>query len=346
MTQWLPNVRSETPMAFVRAVVLAYERRGLDPTTVLRVAHLRPEQLVDPDPGACISTWQRDRFGYAAMRELDDEAFGWFSRRIRWGTYGMLIRASVTAATMGSGLRRWCRYHSLLADEVTFSLETDGALARLRLQEHQPLGPMREFCTVSMLRGLHRLACWLIDTQIPLVDTALPFVPPPHHQIYGVLFPGPVRFGAEQSSITFRSEFLDRPIVRDETALQALLQYSVTLMVQPYQQGQLMAPRVRDLLRNQPSLMLNAEALALALHMSVRTLYRQLELEGTTLQALKDEVRHARAKDLLSRTSKPIKQIAQMLGFSSEKTFARAFLRWTGVLPSAFRDQARGSLVP
>ncbi|MEY2874351.1 MAG: hypothetical protein RLZZ373_1722 [Pseudomonadota bacterium] len=336
--------RYETPMAFVRAVMLAYERRGIDPAAVLQAARIRPEQLHDPD--AYINVWQLDCFGYRAMRELDDEAFGWFARRIRWGTYGMLIRASVTAPTMGAGLKRWCRFHGLLVDEVTFSLETEGALARLRFQEHQPLGAMREFCMVSMLRGLHRLACWLIDTQIPLVDTALPFGPPHHHHIYGALFPGPVRFDAGQASITFRSEFLDRPIVRDEVALRALLEHSVTMMVQPYLQEQLLVPRVRELLHRQPELMLNAEALALALHVSVRTLYRQLSLEGTTLQTLKDEVRHLRAKELLSRTAKPIKQIAQMLGFSSEKTFARAFLRWAGVLPSVFRGQARGGAAP
>jgi AraC-like DNA-binding protein len=80
--------------------------------------------------------------------------------------------------------------------------------------------------------------------------------------------------------------------------------------------------------------------------MSVRTLYRQLGLEGTTLQTLKDEVRYTRAKELLSRTPKPIKQIALMLGFSSEKTFARAFQRWAGVLPSVFRGQSRGDAIP
>jgi AraC-like DNA-binding protein len=329
------NVRDETPMAFVRAVVLAYARRGMDPAAVLQAARIRPEQLDDPD--ARINTWQMECFGYAAMRELDDEAFGWFSRRIRWGTYGMLIRASVTAPTMGAGLARWCRFHGLLVDDVALSLETDGALVRLRLQEHRPLGPMRECCVVSMLRGLHRLACWFIDTQIPLVETALSFAPPRHHQVYGALFPGPVRFGAAQSSIAFRSEFLNRPIVRDESALRALLQHPVTLMVQPYRQEQLLVSRVRELMRSQPERMLNAEALASALHVSARTLYRQLGLEHTTLQALKDEVRHQRAKELLSRTPKSLKQIALLLGFSSEKTFARAFRRWEGVLPSVFR---------
>jgi AraC-like DNA-binding protein len=199
---------------------------------------------------------------------------------------------------------------------------------------------------MSMLRGLHGLACWSIDAHIALADIALPFEAPPHSRVYGLLFPGPVRFGAEQASLSFRSSFLDRPMVRDESALRSMLQHSLPLVVRPYRPAQLLVQRVRELLTSQPELMLNAEALALALHVSVRTLYRQLGLEGTTLQALKDEVRHTRAQELLSRTSKPIKQIALMLGFSSEKTFARAFLRWSGVLPSVFRGQSRGSAVP
>jgi AraC-like DNA-binding protein len=243
-------------------------------------------------------------------------------------------------------LQRWCRLHSLLVDEITLSVELDGALASVRLQEHQPLEPVREFCVMSMLRGVHGLACWSIDAHIPLTDMALPFEAPPHSHVYGLLFPGPVRFDAGQASLSFRSEFLDRPMVRDETALKAMLQHSLPLVVRPYRQEQLLVQRVRELLRSQPEQMLNAEDLASALHVSVRTLYRQLSLEGTTLQALKDEVRHTRAEELLSRTAKPIKQIALMLGFSSEKTFARAFLRWAGVLPSVFRGQSRGGAVP
>jgi AraC-like DNA-binding protein len=198
---------------------------------------------------------------------------------------------------------------------------------------------------MSMLRGLHGLACWYIDAHIPLTDMALPFEAPPHSRVYGLLFPGPVRFDAGQASLSFRSEFLDRPVVRDETALRALLQHSLPLVVRPYRPAQLLVQRLRELLTSSPGRMLSAEALASALHVSVRTLYRQLGLEGTTLQALKDEVRHTRAEELLSRTSKPIKQIALVLGFSSEKTFARAFLRWSGVLPSVFRGKTRGNAV-
>jgi hypothetical protein len=50
-----------------------------------------------------------------AMQELDDEALGWFSRRLPWGSYGMLARASISAPTLAGGLARWCRHHGLIA---------------------------------------------------------------------------------------------------------------------------------------------------------------------------------------------------------------------------------------
>ncbi len=57
------------------------------------------------------------------------------------------------------------------------------------------------------------------------------------------------------------------------------------------------------------------------------------------LQALQDEVRRERAIDLLCRTDKPIKQVALEVGFSDEKSFARAFREWTGEPPGAYRHR-------
>jgi hypothetical protein len=58
---------------------------------------------------------------------------------------------------------------------------------------------------------------------------------------------------------------------------------------------------------------------------SPRTLHRQLKEEGATLQGLKDEVRRTRAVELLHRTQRPIKQVAEAAGFENEKSFIRAF---------------------
>jgi AraC-like DNA-binding protein len=79
--------------------------------------------------------------------------------------------------------------------------------------------------------------------------------------------------------------------------------------------------------------------LAALLHVSPRTLHRQLKEEGATLQGLKDEVRKARAIELLQRTGRPIKQVADAAGFRNEKSFIRAFKNWTGQSPAEFRKQ-------
>ena len=82
-----------TPIAFVRAIVLAYERRGMSPERALAQAQIAPQLL--QDDSARITAWQMEQISDAAMQELDDEALGWFSRRLPWGSYGMLARASI-----------------------------------------------------------------------------------------------------------------------------------------------------------------------------------------------------------------------------------------------------------
>ena len=86
-------------MAFVRAVVLACERAGLDPAALLQQAQIAPDAVKNPD--ARVTAWQFERLSGLAMQTLDDEALGWFDRRLPWGSYGMLARASLSAPRLG-----------------------------------------------------------------------------------------------------------------------------------------------------------------------------------------------------------------------------------------------------
>jgi hypothetical protein len=115
-------------------------------------------------------------------------------------------------------------------------------------------------------------------------------------------FPGPVRFDAAHAGFSFDAQYLSLPLRRDERALRTMLQR--------------------------------------ALHVSTRTLHRQLQEEGAALQDLKDEVRRDQAIDQLCRTKRSVKQIARAVGFGNEKSFARAFRQWTGASPSEYRRNA------
>ncbi len=329
------TARAETPIAFIKAMVMAYERRGMDPSTALSAAQITPEEL--NNPSARVTALQMEWMSAAAMRELDDEALGWFGRRLPWGSYGMLVRASLSAPNLAVALQRWGRHHGLLTDDIAVALHTQDGLAHLTLTEHHDLGELREFCVVSVLRNALGVACWLIDSRIPLAGSTLRFAPPPHADSYRVLFDGPTTFNAETHSLQFDAGYLQLPIRRDEAALQRMLQRALLLTVRPYRRDRLLVEKVRQALAEHPEHSRNAEDLAQRLNLSTRTLHRQLKEEGATLQELKDSVRRDKAVDLLLRTQRPIKQIADEVGFLNEKSFIRAFKVWTGQTPDILR---------
>lgn len=289
------------------------------------------------NPLACITAAQMEALCNAAMRALDDEALGWFSRKLPWGSYGLLCRASLGAPSLGVAIKRWCRHHRLLTGDLELSLHIEGDEAVVTLAEQRAFGPLREFCLVSSLRYLHGYACWAIDSRIPLRGVAFPFPEPAHGQVYPMIFPGPTVFNAPQAGLRFDVRYLGLALRRDESALQAMLERALPLTVLQYRHDRLLQQRVRALLRTRSGELRNAEALAMALGVSTRSLHRQLQHEGVPLQALRDEVRREVALDLLHRTDWPVKQIAHAVGFLNEKSFSRAFKTWTGHAPSELR---------
>ena len=330
------NQVAATPVAFVRAMVLAYKMYGKNPEAALREAQITPELLCLPN--GRITASQMETISGVAMQELDDEALGWFSRRLPWGSYGMLCRASLTSPTLGVALKRWCRHHRLLTDDLVHRLTVTGGVAEVVLEETRDLGPMRELCLITSLRFVIGYACWLIDSQIALDETAFTFEAPPHSDVYSLLFsPGPVRFSSDRTGFRFDARYLNLAPRRDEQSMTAMLKRAIPLTVLRYRRDRLLAQRARERLKDCTH---SAASLADELSLSVRTLYRQLHEEGTSLQTLKDEAHRDKAIDLLRRTEKSIKQIAQAVGFRSEKSFARAFRAWTGRSPSEYRSSA------
>ena len=328
--------RAETPIAFIQAIASAYAKRGLRIDEALEQAQIEPKLLKKNH--ARVTAMQMELISGIAMKTLDDEGLGWFSRRLPWGSYGMLVRASLTSPTLGVALSRWCRHHGLLTDDIALHVSERNGIATLQLDEIRDLGKVREFCVVSVLRNALGVACWLTDSRIPLQGTTLRFAPPAHRDSYRVLFDGPTLFDAPANTLQFDAGYLALPVRRDETALQHMLQRALLLTVRPYRRDRLLVEKVRQTLAQHPEHSRNANDLAAWLNMSARTLHRQLQEEGASLQQLKDSVREQRARELLLRTSKPLKFVANEVGFSNEKSFIRAFKTWTGHAPDTFRQ--------
>lgn len=77
--------------------------------------------------------------------------------------------------------------------------------------------------------------------------------------------------------------------------------------------------------------------MAEALGYSRRTLTRRLREEATSFLQIKDQLRRALALQLLIATHLPVEVIADRVGFADLTTFHRAFKKWTGTTPLAYR---------
>jgi AraC-like DNA-binding protein len=78
-------------------------------------------------------------------------------------------------------------------------------------------------------------------------------------------------------------------------------------------------------------------AVAQRLGCSRDTLYRRLKAEGLTFAGVLDDLRHRLAVAYVSGGKVSINETAYLVGFADPASFSRAFKRWTGKSPKAFR---------
>lgn len=148
----------------------------------------------------------------------------------------------------------------------------------------------------------------------------------------------PVRFGQSQTCMFLSREAMDFALpsadrARREQALDALAAHPT---LAPWA----MADRVRHALR---SLMLRGRTtmpeVAGHLGLHARSLRRALLREGTTFDAIKESVRYAVARELLSLTALPVGDIGMTLDFATPSAFVHAFRRWSGTTPAHWRSR-------
>lgn len=84
---------------------------------------------------------------------------------------------------------------------------------------------------------------------------------------------------------------------------------------------------------------LSEDAVSHQLSMGRRRLQRVLKAEGTSFREIRERFVEARARALLTEPHVTICEIAGSLGYSETNSFRRAFKKWTGLSPAAYRSR-------
>jgi AraC-like DNA-binding protein len=156
------------------------------------------------------------------------------------------------------------------------------------------------------------------------------------------MFAGRVRFGQAHTGIGVSHALLARPLGTPNPALFEALQHQALRLHERLDTQASMQSRVARLVRAALPLLPSMREAAQALALSERSLRRRLADEGTSYTQVAEAVRLNVARELLGSRERPLKQIASELGFSELSAFHRAFKRWTGDTPVAFRERGSG----
>lgn len=331
---------STVAIGFVTGMLAGIGRVGLDPTELLEHAGIATTLL--HDRGARVPVARYAALYRLINERLDDEGFALFSHPLRRGSFELLCRATLSAATLEEALERLARFLRVLLADLGVELESGRRSAVIVIAEEQglPVGAAgRVFAFEWLLRMIHGLAAWLVAHPLPLDEVGFPYPPPPHAADYELVFAPRHTFDAPRLEARFPVEWLALPVRRDEAALRRFLADAPASITTLYRRDRALALRVREDLRAALPDLPTLPALAKRLFLSPRTLHRRLEDEGTSFRGIRDALRRDLAIEWLTTSARPLGRIGADLGFADAAAFYRAFRDWTGRGPRDYRSR-------
>ncbi|MCY4334922.1 MAG: AraC family transcriptional regulator ligand-binding domain-containing protein [Litoreibacter sp.] len=271
-----------------------------------------------------------------AAVETGDEMMGLWSRPVRPRALQHLLTSLRESTSLASALYRFSTFWNLLLDDYQFELaegDETRALCLIPLTD----APSQRFGHMLILKLAHGILSWLARREVAVAAVDFAFDRPSFDEDYALIFPAPVRFAAHKSAIYFNTDALGPVQVRSTNDLDRFLENAPRDWIFTRSQEHTQSLRVRAYLNQSTWEEAHLEAAAKALHMTPRTLIRRLEADGTSFQSIKDALRRDIAIRSLQVGDASIEAIAQDVGFSSAASFHKAFHRWTGGTPSAYR---------
>lgn len=325
-------------MVLLRPILAEVARRGRQPVELVRAAGLDPVVLADPD--GTVEAARVKEVWQAAAELTGDDCFGLhMGEEVVPGTYELLDFLAWSANNIAEATDRLARYFRVLAGHARVEMDGEAIVVTPLAGE----GPGWRQCVecnlslqVSYLRRAFAEPGW--------APRELEFAHPAPRDVseHARVFRAPVRFSRPRNLLRLSPRDLERQVVTANPALGRLLAEYADGLLARLPDGDSFEARVRGAIREQlaggraPGI----DDLARALAMSRRSMQRKLGEAGRTHRELVDDGRRELARALLERADLPVAEVAFRLGFARTNAFHRAFRRWEGMTPVAFRAAA------
>lgn len=310
---------------------------GLRPHDLMRTVGMDVGPLMDADRH--ISAEALCRLLELAAQESGCSAFGMLMAQHRqsldFGIMGNLMRHKQCLRDMWTSA---ITYRQLLNDALAISLETTGELSVLRFELLvSSQTPQRQSCELVagvMLRSCQAVLGPAWRPQSVNFTHAAPQELYLHKNFFGCT----LNFNSEFHGLVLRTQDLSVP---NPAADPELVRYAESVVMPLKASGEnAMLQEVRkNIYLLMPMEQAKIERVAEQMHLSPRTLQRQLDQSGTSFSQLLDNVRRNMVLRYLNNQRYSIGQVASLTGYSRQASFTRWFQLNFGMSPRQWRGQ-------
>jgi len=305
------------------------------------------EHSIDPallhSPSGYLRHSQATRFLQVVAERCHCDYFGFLVGKhqppLQLGTVGRAMRLS---PTFGAAIKTGLRYSHSFTEGTKYYLNVTQGMVRLERWHRRsyPFGStqMRMLGLVQVFKILHHLSG--TDWRPTLVTYT--FSEPENPQQFSNYFSCPVLFDQESDSLCFPEQDLSRPMAESNSDLLKLVERQLDRLLSKSRPEQAVSERVRHYIRvHLNTQRCTMEGCAGFLHLSSRTLQRELEKNGTSFRQLLLNVRMEIARQYLSDSSIDLAALAELLGYRNQSAFSRSFGLEHGVSPKQWREAAK-----
>ena len=330
------TLQATVSMNWVNTVLDAAARQGVAREALLTQAGIALDDLQQ-------ERWPIDhitRLWRAAVRATQDAGFGLKAgSQVGPANFNVVGELLQTSASLREAIAAVQRYQRLISDGGRFQMVAgaqaswliyhprQGTLAFSPHQVEAVLAAVLSFIGGAMGTVVRPLQVQFSQPRVGLLAG------------YREVFACPVAFEQAFSGLLLDNALLDAPLLRaDERRAREHQRAAAARMAELTQGGalaqELRAWMIATLASRVPT---RAEA-AQALGVSERTLARRMQAQGLSFTALLDGVRRDAALQAVTDSTRALADIGLALGFAEPAVFWRAFRRWTGCTPQAWRD--------
>lgn len=330
---------SSVPMVFarsVRKIVRAVGRRD-GARRLLKEVGLELESVEDP----VLRIPYTDMMVLAerAARMTKDDAFGLHvGEHVEQKEYGLVGYSVMTSATLGEALRTVARYVPIWTNVGTFQLDVDGSVATVRWSyANCSLPETRQDCEMTMAT-LARFDLLSEGGDWRPREVWFQHKQPGDTREHARIFRAPVRFGMPMNALLLESEVLSLPLIHADARVHEVLTAEAERVLARGSDEGSISQRVAAFVRNrlgEGDFSLGAASRHFGL--GERTLQRRMKDESSSYRELINRARRELARHLLLSSDATPAEIAGALGFCEPSVFYRAFQKWYGMAPQAYR---------